>query len=158
MNRGLGLPIAVAAVLWLGVASAAADYPVSAPTLVTSDATPTAGAPITLTVSGWCLSATVVFTTDGVTLGSATTDAAGTASITINAPTSAGAFDVTASSSGSCVASASVSMSVVTPGPGLPRTGSGSTISGLLLGAAAVGSGAALIGLAGLRRRRVVAS
>jgi LPXTG-motif cell wall-anchored protein len=100
----------------------------------------------------------VDFTSGGVTLGTATTDSGGTADITLHAPTKAGTFIVTATSSGACVASASVAMSVLTQGLPLPRTGSDTTVGGLLVGGVAVGAGAALIGLAAFRRRRLLAA
>ena len=46
----------------------------------------TAGSSVTLTANGFCANAVVVFTAGGVTLGQATANASGSASITIPGP------------------------------------------------------------------------
>lgn len=156
MNKVFGLIIGLLAALGF-VGHAAADYPVGTPTVTTSSSSPTAGSSVTLTANGFCANAVVVFTGGGKTLGQATASAAGSASLTITAPTTAGTFNVTATSSGTCSAVASLALSVqASGGSAIPVTGSDSG-SGLQLGALAVGIGAALIGVASFRRRRTVA-
>jgi hypothetical protein len=115
------------------------------------------GVAVTVTVSGFCANSTVVFTGGGATLGQATSNASGAASLTFNAPTTAGTFVVTATSSGACVASASASLAVSAPSTPIPATGSNST-QGLQFGALAIGAGVVLTGLASFRRRRHLAA
>ena len=158
MKKIIGLVIGLVATLGF-VGTAAADYPVGVPTVTTSSSSPTAGSPVTLTATGFCANAVVVFSSGGTKLGQSTANASGSASLTITAPATAGTFNVTAASTGACVASASLALSVQAPGGGaaIPATGS-DTSSGLQLGALAVGLGAALIGFAGLKRRRPTAA
>lgn len=155
MKRLVGLVMGAAAVLGLGVSSVAADYPVGTAALTTTNGSPVVGEPITLTATNFPPGYLVTFT--GGTLGSAVANGVGTATITTNATTVVGSWVVTATCSLPCDRSATVTMNV-RAGSTIPRTGSDSTFSTLLLGALVVGAGGALIGLAALRRRRLVAA
>ena len=155
MKRIIGLIIGLVAALGF-VGQANAYPPIKTATITTSNSSPAAGAPVTLTVNGFCANATVTFSAGGVTLGQATSDASGNASITIAAPTTVGAVVVTASTSGVCVSTASLTLTVRAPG-GIPATGSSSS-SSLQYGGLAVGLGAALVAFAGFKRRRPTAA
>ena len=151
MKRAFVFIIGVLAAL--GIAgNAAADYPVGTPTVSSSSSSPTAGDSITLTANDFCPGATVVFSTGDTVLGQAIADGDGTATLVIPAPGTPGTYVITAASSGNCVASASLSITVRARG-GIPATGSdsSSTVGYALL---AVGAGAALMAFAGLKRRR----
>lgn len=133
-------------------ASPALAYPPGGPVVDSSSEAPTPGSSITLTASGFCPDATVVFTVSpGGTLGTTTSDGSGVASITVAAPASAGTYTVTATAS-SCGYYASLALTVSGGGGGLPGTGSDSN-STLTLALIAVLAGAALVGVGALRRR-----
>ena len=134
MKRIFGLVIGVTTVVGLGVGSAGAirlptPYPVGVPSLTASSGTPTAGTPITYSVTGFCpggapstclpvgpvttsagvapAGCTVVFTLGATTLGSVVATVAGVASLTVPAPAASGPATVTATSSAPCVGTAS---------------------------------------------------
>ena len=159
MKRVFGLIIGLVAALGF-VGQAHAYPPAGLPSITTSSSSPTAGASITLTGNLFCPNTVVTFAANGVTLGQATSNAAGAATLVITAPSTAGPFVVTATAASPCVASATITLAVQAaggtpgaPGGGIPETGS-STSSSLQYGAVAVGIGAALVAFAGLKRRR----
>lgn len=158
MKRVLGLIIGVVAAFGF-VGQAHAYPPAGLPSISTSSSSPTVGSSVTLTGNLFCPNTVVTFAANGVTLGQATSNAAGAATLVITAPSTAGPFVVTATAASPCVASATITLAVQaaggTPGApgGIPETGS-STSSSLQYGAVAVGIGAALVAFTGLKRRR----
>ena len=68
MKRIIGLIIGLVAALGF-VGQANAYPPIKTATITTSNSSPAAGAPVTLTVNGFCPNATVTFSAGGVTLG-----------------------------------------------------------------------------------------
>jgi len=153
MKRIVGAVIALVATLGFGAAIAAA-YPVGDPEITVSDSSPLPGGQLTVNASEFCAGDTVTLTIvpDGSEVGQLTADGNGNVAFVITAPAAVGTYVLTASGTNCRDTFASSTINVVQPG-GIPRTGndSGSTLQ---LGAIVVAAGAALLGVAALRRRR----
>jgi hypothetical protein len=128
------------------------------PTVRASSATPTAGGPLTLSVNGFCASTLVTFSIGGAVVGSSTADSAGTATITITAPTTPGTYTVEARSAAnaSCaalVADLTITVRAAPAARPLPSTGSGSTGATVRMGAISLFVGVGFFAVAKIRRR-----
>lgn len=133
-------------------AFAAPVYPPGAPIVTVDNSSPAPGAKITLTAQGFCPGSIVNFSIGGISVGSATADASGKATLPTTAPGKAGTYVVIASSSagGACTLSAQSSINVAAS---VPATGANSETP-LKAGAIAVLSGGLLVAVASYRRRR----
>lgn len=164
MKRFVAVLIGVFAAV--ATVSPVAAYPPATPTVESSSSTPTPGSSITLTASGFCPGSTVTFAISGVgVVGTGVADGSGTVSVTVAAPATAGTYTVTATSTppapdptaigDPCEDVAELEITVQSAGPVLPGTGSNSTMPGLQIALVSVLVGAALVGLATVRRRRL---
>jgi LPXTG-motif cell wall-anchored protein len=138
-----------------GVAHA---YPIGDPTTGVQSGSVLPGGSQTVTADNFCPNATVTFVLNpgNATLGTATADGEGHASITFSVPGKAGTYTVTASAPATCRATGGTDTSVasfsVAPKPPLPATGS-DTNSLLRWGLAALLVGG-LFTIVALQRRR----
>lgn len=153
MKRMFGLLVGLVATLGFGAASVSAVYPDNPPTVVVDSSTPTVGSNVTLTFDSFCPGDTITISIGGNVLGSVVADANGEATFTFPAPSPAGTYVITATGTDCPDTVASLTIAVRAPGS-IPVTGSGSTSSGLELGAFAVVAGVGMVGIAGIRRRR----
>lgn len=109
-------------------------------TATVSPASSPAGSPVTVTVNGCAANSPVIIVFNGAT-STVTTDASGSATVTLTAPSAAGTYAGTATC-GDVVASFSVVVTAAAAPPGgLPATGSGglNSTTGIAMGLLAVG-------------------
>ncbi len=159
MSRLLGAFVGLVAVFALTTSPALAQSygQGGVPTVLASSAAPNAGAPLTLSVSGFCADTLVTFSIGGTDVGSSTSNSSGTASITTTAPTTPGTFTVVARSAatGAC-ADLVANLSITVPVPAataLPTAGSNGTWPTVRVGAISLFVGIGVFAVAKIRRR-----
>ena len=159
------LIVGVVVLTALAAPAAAQQYPPAVNSLTVSDTTPTPGQ--TISIEGRTFAAgstaTVVLTSDPVTLGSPTADAAGVIALnaTIPADTTLGSHTLTATGPAPDGTTLSLSLTldvVAADGSGtgsgsLPDTGSNSSIPLAQVGLGLAAFGGVVVALAGRRRR-----
>jgi hypothetical protein len=159
MSRVLGAFVGLVAVLAFTASPAIAQSygQGGVPTVLASSAAPTAGAPLTLSVSGFCANTLVTFSIGGTDVGSSTSNSSGAVSITTTAPTSPGTFTVVARSAanGACAALvANLSITVrAAAAAALPTAGSNGTWPLARMGAISLFVGIGVFAVAKIRRR-----
>lgn len=159
MKRAIIALVAALAAFWApAVASAGVDPYATQPQVNADDTTPNPGQTLTVTLSGFQANETVrVVLAPNDTVVDVKVDAAGAGSTQLKAPTTLGGYTITATGLTSGKKD-TVSITVVAAGGGgggLPGTGSESGRL-LRLGGVAAVFGAALVGVAAVRRRRPV--
>ncbi|MFZ4718655.1 MAG: LPXTG cell wall anchor domain-containing protein [Ilumatobacteraceae bacterium] len=160
MRKMLTLVAAIAFPVLLA-STAHAAYPPNEPTIEVGSSSVVPGDPQTVSVQNFCPGETVTFTLNpgGVALGTDVADADGTASVTFDAPATAGTYSVVATAAGECGQGGPLTATVsftVNSLPPLPVTGSDS-MSTVYWAALAVGVGVILAVVALRRRRHAIA-
>lgn len=159
------LVLAVALLIAMAGTAAAQTYPPAGGGPVTvSDTTPTPGQAVTIVASGFQPGTDVTFMlySQPVNLGTATADAAGTATLqaTIPANIAPGTHTIEATGTGTDGLPRTVTLQITVVAPGgagvgdLPRTGSDSAIPMSQIAVGAIALGGLMVLVAGKRRNR----
>lgn len=158
MKRFAIVFVTLAALFGFGAGAAAtSDYPPDPPSVTVDNPTVPPGGTVVLGVSGCEPGADVTVTIDGSST-TATAGPDGSASISVTAPNTPGAYPTTIACGG---ATTTVNVTVLASGggptDGLPATGSDNTNTTLMLGLGALVIGGGLLGVSQLRRRQSLA-